>query len=220
MFRSKLRNEYLRSKSEIDKQRYNKQRNYLVELLWLKKQKYYESLDINKINNNTFWKTTSSLFSNKSYSTNSRITLLENGEILREESKVADTFDTFFSNVIKELIIEKDNNLLTDIIEETDWVLKTIKKYKNHPSFVRIKSSCKYSFYTSQDSQVELCIMAPVLTECYNQKIKNLAFPNELKNADISPVYKKKTVMISQFIDQLAFCLFYQNHLNVFYMSK
>ena len=57
---------------------------------------------------------------------------------------------------------------------------------------MRIKSSCKYSFYTSQDSQVELCIMAPVLTECYNQKIKNLAFPNELKNADISPVYKKK----------------------------
>ena len=192
MFRSKLRNEYLRSKSEIDKQRYNKQRNYLVELLRLKKQKYYESLDINKINNNTFWKTTSPLFSNKSYSTNSRITLLENGEILREESKVADTFDTFFSNVVKELIIEKDNNLLTDIIEETDWVLKTIKKYKNHPSFVRIKSSCKYSFYTSQDSQVELCIMAPVLTECCNQKIKNLAFPNELKNADISPVYKKK----------------------------
>ena len=192
MFRSKLRNEYLRSKSEIDKQRYNKQRNYLVELLRLKKQKYYESLDINKINNNTFWKTTSPLFSNKSYSTSSRITLLENGEILREESKVADTFDTFFSNVVKELIIEKDNNLLTDIIEETDWVLKTIKKYKNHPSFVRIKSSCKYSFYTSQDSQVELCIMAPVLTECCNQKIKNLAFPNELKNADISPVYKKK----------------------------
>ena len=31
---------------------------------------------------------------------------------------------------------------------------------------------------------------------------------------------RKKTVMISQIIDQLAFCLFYQNHLNVFYMSK
>ena len=35
-------------------------------------------------------------------------------------------------------------------------------------------------------------IIAPVLTECYNQNIKNSAFPNELKNADISPVYKKK----------------------------
>ena len=35
-------------------------------------------------------------------------------------------------------------------------------------------------------------IIAPVLTECYNQNIKNSSFPHELKNADISPVYKKK----------------------------
>ena len=37
MVRSKLRNKYLKSKSETDKQRYNKQRNYCVELLRLKK---------------------------------------------------------------------------------------------------------------------------------------------------------------------------------------
>ena len=52
MVRSKLRNKYLKSKSEIDKQRYNKQINYGVKLLRLKKQKYYESLDINKITDN------------------------------------------------------------------------------------------------------------------------------------------------------------------------
>ena len=111
----------------------------------LKKRKYYQSLDISKITDNkTFWKTISPLFSNKSYSTNSRITLLENGDILREESKVADTVNEFFSNVVKELKIEKDDNLLTDVIEETDPVLKAIKKYKNHPSILRIKSSFKY----------------------------------------------------------------------------
>ena len=30
------------------------------------------------------------------------------------------------------------------------------------------------------------------MTECYNQNTKNSTFPNELKNADISPAYKKK----------------------------
>ena len=35
-------------------------------------------------------------------------------------------------------------------------------------------------------------IIAPVLTESFNQNIKNSTFPNELKNADISPVYEKK----------------------------
>ena len=52
MVRSKLRNKYLKSKSEIDKQRYNKKRNYCVKLLRLKEQKYYESLDISKITDN------------------------------------------------------------------------------------------------------------------------------------------------------------------------
>ena len=118
-----LRNKCLRSKSEIDKQRYNKQRNYCVKLLRLKKQKYYESLDISKITDNkTFWKTISPLFSNKSYPANSRITLLENGYILSEESKVVDNFNKFFRNFVKELKIEKDYNLLTDATIKTSKI--------------------------------------------------------------------------------------------------
>ena len=35
-------------------------------------------------------------------------------------------------------------------------------------------------------------IITPALTECYNENIKNSTFLNELKNADISPVFKKK----------------------------
>ena len=67
MVRSKLRNKYLKSKFEIDKQRYNKQRNHCVKLLRHKKQNYYQSLDISKVTHNkTFWKTINPLFSNKS----------------------------------------------------------------------------------------------------------------------------------------------------------
>ena len=72
----------------------------------------------------------SRLVLNKSYSTNSRITLLEKWDILSEEAKFADTFNEFFSNVVKKINIEKDVNLLTDVIEETDPVLKTIKNTK------------------------------------------------------------------------------------------
>ena len=102
----------------------------------LKKQKCYESLDISKITDNkTFWKTLSPFFSNKSYSTNSRITLLEKGDILSEESKVVDTFNKSFSNVVKELKIEQDDNLLTDVIEETNPVLKAIKKMQKSSKY-------------------------------------------------------------------------------------
>ena len=113
MVRSKLKNKYPKSQSEIDKQRYNKQRNYCVKLLRLKEQKYYESLDISKITDyKTFWKTISLLFSNQSYSATSRKTLLEKEGILSEEAKVADTFNEPFSSVIWESKIEKDDNLL------------------------------------------------------------------------------------------------------------
>ena len=47
---------------------------------------------------------------------------------MSEEPNAADTFDKFFSNVVKESKPEKDDTLLTDVIEETDPVLKTIKK--------------------------------------------------------------------------------------------
>ena len=52
MIRSKLRNKYVKYESEIDKQRCNKQRNYCLKLMRLEKQKYHESLDINKITDN------------------------------------------------------------------------------------------------------------------------------------------------------------------------
>ena len=47
--------------------------------------------------------------------------------MLSEESKVADTFNKFFSNVFKVLKIEKDNNLLTEFKEETNPKRKAIK---------------------------------------------------------------------------------------------
>ena len=162
----------------------------------LKKQKYYESLDISgSTDNKTFWKTINPLFSNKSYPRNSRITLPKNVEILSEESKVADTFNKFFSNVVKELKIEKGDNLLTDVIKYPK--LFSLKYFNVEDVKREINNISSKKATPKGDIPVKILkwnsdITAPVLTECYNQNIKNSTFPNELKNADISPVYKKK----------------------------
>lgn len=67
----KLRNKYLKSKSEIDKLRYNKKRNHCLKLLRLGKQKYYEFLNINKITDTkTFLKKPSPSLSTKCCSRN------------------------------------------------------------------------------------------------------------------------------------------------------
>ena len=48
------------------------------------------------------------------------MTFLEKGDILCEETRVADTFNKFYSNVIKEFKIENDDNLLCYAMKETD----------------------------------------------------------------------------------------------------
>ena len=81
---------------------------------------------------------------------------------MNEEVKVADTFNEFLSNVVKELKIEKDDNLLTDVIEETDPVLKAIKKYKIRSSILRIKSYFKHrrvfslKYFNAEDIKREI----------------------------------------------------------------
>ena len=58
MKRSRLRNKFLNTKSDIDRKFYNKQRIYLVSFVRNEKKNYYSNLDTkNVINNITFWKT-------------------------------------------------------------------------------------------------------------------------------------------------------------------
>ena len=49
------------------------------------------------------------------------------GDVLSEETKVVDTFNEFFSNVVKELKIGKVDNLLCDSIEEPTLYQKQLK---------------------------------------------------------------------------------------------
>ena len=68
MFRSRLRNKFLKGKTEESKQLYNKQRNLCVTLLRKGKKNYFPELD-NRIlkSNRKFWKTVNPLFSEKAH---------------------------------------------------------------------------------------------------------------------------------------------------------
>ena len=66
MLRSRLRNTFLKTKTEESKQLYNKQRNLCVTLLRKAKRSYFSELD-NRVlkDNRKFWKTVNPLFSEK-----------------------------------------------------------------------------------------------------------------------------------------------------------
>ena len=65
---SRLRNKFLKVKTEESKQLYNKQRNLCITRLRKAKRNYFADLD-NRIlkDNRKFWKTVNPLFSEKAY---------------------------------------------------------------------------------------------------------------------------------------------------------
>ena len=105
MNRSKLRNRLNKLKTEQTNMEYKKQRNLCTYLLRKAKRDYYSRLDPSKITDNKkFWKVVKPLFCDKNM-TSDRITLVEKGEIFQDEKAVAEMFNDFFSNAVKDLNI-------------------------------------------------------------------------------------------------------------------
>ena len=78
MKRSNLRNKYLKSRSEEDRQRFVKQRNLCVSLLRKTKKSYYSNLsNENVIDYRKFWKTIKPMLSNK-FVNSEKITSVDN----------------------------------------------------------------------------------------------------------------------------------------------
>ena len=150
MKRARLRNAYLKKRTEATKTAYNYQRNICVILLRKSKRSYFENLTVKLVRDNKkFCKNVAPLFSNKIKS-KERITLIENENINSNDKKVAETFHEFFSNVVKTLNISQNPNLIS-ATSQADPVLQSIEKFSKHLSIINIKnrisnSNCTFSF--------------------------------------------------------------------------
>ena len=165
-------------------------------------------------------KTVSPLFTEKNGSKNNKITLVEGGKVLIGDSKIAETFNSFFGNMVNTLNIEKDDSIFCDTGDETDPLLCAVKKYSKHPSILRtkkyFKNPTKFSFVPvdkdaiakeiknldtkkaapQDDTPVKILklnndIFSQYLSQIFNESNGAANFPNELKYAGITPVYKK-----------------------------
>ena len=101
MLRSKLRNKFLKSRSNKDREAYKIQQNLCVILLRQNKKDYFETLDIKSVTGNKmFWKTVAPLFSNKSKASN-KITLSKNEKLIINDQKCAEVYNNYFSSIVK-----------------------------------------------------------------------------------------------------------------------
>ena len=114
------------------------------------KKQYYGSLNINHITDNkNFWMVVKPNFSNKIIGTN-RVILRDDGKIISDTEKVADTFNNFFVNIDNTLNIDKDKQFVVETNDVFDPVLKAIKKYSAHPSILSTKDKMNKNVFCFQ----------------------------------------------------------------------
>ena len=143
-----------------------------------------------------------------------KISLVESDEIISDEPKVANSFSNFFENAIHSLGI-KTNEYSNDYYCLKNPIEIAIKKYELHLRISLIKETVtnNESFHflpTEQETSITKIngtfksiptrrlkkvsdICSPILANVWNEEILlNETFPENLKLAAVSPIFKKK----------------------------
>ena len=222
MYRSKLKKLFNKNPTEENKQLYKRQRNYCVGLLRKEKNNYYNKLDLRIFESSRkFWQKVRRLFSDKHKSSISNITILENNIVISNNVEVAEKLNNFFADSVENLEIEPFVQYVTDVTNSVE-LDEIIKKYKDHPSILKIKENIEidgnFSFGDTnahkmgmkirqldpKKASVENDIPSKLLIETsdivshhladiYNNSKLNGVFPHELKRATIIPISKRRT---------------------------
>ena len=142
--RTKLRNKFLKERTDENKKRYTSERNYCVLLLKKTKKTYHNSLNEKYVSHSkTFCKTEKRFISDNIVS-KEQILLVENDEIISEDIKVAELLNSFFSNIVENLKIPGYRPHNDSQFENaSDLILKVILIYRNHASILTIGEVCK-----------------------------------------------------------------------------
>ena len=156
-------------------------------------------------------------FSNETTDFDLKIILVEKEEVISKNEEIATHFYYYFNDITKVLNIKK----LSISDELFDYPLKNaIRKYGNHESIIKIKSSVEttqffdFNFVSSDDISKIINSMDPTKTtsgaipikivklankQIYkdlvngiNKCITQNKYRNELKIADITPIFKKE----------------------------
>ena len=147
-----------------------------------------------------------------------KIILFDKDEIVNSDSATAEIFNTYFNGITKTLDIYQWPQYAGPIYN--DPVLNAIAKYLDHPSIIKIKNTfAGNSFeFTKTDTETvhklvmslnskkstsgeisskilqksaDICSFA--LKDCFNSCLDKTFFPDSLKRATITPVFKDPT---------------------------
>ena len=221
MRRSHLEKVYYKNKSEKSFKAYKKQKNFCSRLYKKERKQFFNNPNPSfVIDNKLFWKTIKPFFSNKG-NYGSQIKLVEKDEVLQDDDLIAKKLNKCFKNVVSTLNIKENRFITNRSSDDiSDPIDKAIDKYKFHPSILLIRKHLKnhHAFSVKKveigDMEKEINninpkkattsnsippkilkksskVSARALHKLFNYSIEKSDFPQNLKLADITPVYEK-----------------------------
>ena len=260
MIRSRLKNNYHKYKTEISFQLYKKQRNICTSLLRKTKVDYFNSLKTSDLNDvRKFWKIIKPIFGGKR--DNGDINLVDNSTIISSDSAASEIFVRFFSDIVSNLNIHFDDKFesyegyLEDPVDISVFVFKSHPSIKTINERLRINDQFQFSEISvetmfNEISKLDLAKATPkdsipgkiikdniiafsvILTEHFNKMLQTGEFPEKLKLAYVSPIFKKggKTnksnyrpvsilLIISKIYEKFLYyqlCEFFEDKLSIF----
>ena len=103
-----------------------------------------------------------------------KITLVENNEVVSDESELVEILGKYFGNIVQNLGIDSLNNISSD--NDAVTIRQTIEKYQNHPSIKVIWENID----TTNNFSFEL-----INPECISKIINNLDTSKATQQGDI-----------------------------------
>ena len=145
--------------------------------------------------------------------------MVDDNESISDSVKCAEVMNNFFSNAAKNLDIDRKLHA-ENVTGITDPAMQAIEKYEYHPNIIKIQEhgfiqvTFNFSPISALDMQKEICnldsskayqkenippkvlqenagVVSIVLSSDINRCLYNENFPSNLKNADITPTFKK-----------------------------
>ena len=214
LYRNQLRNKYYKFRTSHYLTLYRVQRNKVTSIKRKEIQKYFEDKCKNGTRNKDFWKAVKPLFS-KSRTKSDSIPLYENGEIITDDQHVCNVFNNFFRDIGSEIGQLEDNpRPLNDIInnykehESIKMIKENIKGNSADQKFIfrfvsdfdvrkaiKSLSTKKAAGYDEIPAlfikKIAVKLIKPI-TMLINHSIRSKTFPCQMKQANITPIFKKK----------------------------
>ena len=145
-----------------------------MKLLRKTKKEFYNNLNVKYITENKlFWKTVKPSFKDKTLK-DERITLVENNEVVSDESKLVEIFSRYFGNIVQNLGMDGLTNISSD--NDAVTIRKALEKYQNHPSIKVIRENID----TISNFSFDL-----INPECISKIINNLDTSKATQQGDI-----------------------------------